>query len=538
MVTVGMSNDADVLSNDPAVLKAMIAALQAENARMSATIQAHEQLVQTLRLRIARLQKQAFGKASEKIEREIAQLELALEDLLIAAAEQKSEPPEEEGAGPPAIIPGAPEVRPRRRPRVSDETPRERRELDPGTCCPDCGGDLRMVGEDVSELLDMVAAQMKVIQIARVKKSCRRCEKMVQPAAPCRPIPGSMAGPGLLAHVLVSKFDDHVPLYRLNEIYARMGADVPDSTLQDWCGRAMKVLEPIIERIKSEVMVAPILHADDTPIRVLDRSRRDRGLGKGVKQGRIWAYVSDQRPWAGMAPAGVVYRFSPDRKGEHPRQHLQDSGGILQADAYAGFGKLYEPRADGSSQFREAACWAHLRRDFHDVWETTRSEIARDALDRIGKLYDVEREIAGQPAGLRKAARQQHSRSIVDGFKTWAEAQLARIPGKGNLAKAFRYGLSRWSSFERFLEDGRIGIDNNPAERATRPIGIGRKNWLFAGSDSGGETLARAMTLIETAKMNGLDPQAYLTDLLDRIHDHKINRINELLPWNWKAAEA
>lgn len=436
-----------------------------------------------------------------------AQLELALEDLLIAVAEQSIESAEDEDADLPVADVGPTEVKPRRRPRVSDETPRERRELDPGTCCPDCGGDLRVVGEDVSELLDMVAAQMKVIQVARVKKSCRRCEKMVQPAAPSRPIPGSMAGPGLLAHVLVSKFDDHVPLYRLNEIYARMGADVPDSTLLDWCGRAMKVLEPVTEKIEAEVMAAPILHADDTPIRVLDRSRRDRGLGKGVKQGRVWAYVSDQRPWAGTAPPGVVYRFSPDRKGEHPRQHLHSSSGILQADAYAGFGKLYEPRADGSCQFREAACWAHLRRDFHDVWEATNSEIAGEALDRIGRLYDVERQIAGQPPELRQAARQQHSRPKVDALRAWAEAQLTRLPGKGDLAKALRYGLSRWSSFELYLEDGRIGIDNNPAERAMRPIGIGRKNWLFAGSDSGGETLARAMTLIETAKMNGLDPQ-------------------------------
>lgn len=528
-----MSDDADIPSDDPAVLKAMIAALQAENARMSATLQAHEQLVQALRLRIAKLQKQAFGKSSEKIEREIAQLELALEDLLVAAAEQRDGPVEDDE--PAAADAPAAEAKPRRRPRVSDATPRERRELDPGSCCPDCGGDLRVVGEDVSELLDLVAAQMRIIQIARVKKSCRRCEKMVQPAAPSRPIPGSMAGPGLLAQILVSKFDDHLPLYRQHEIYARMGADIPDSTLLDWCGRAMKVLAPVIERIEAEVMAAPVLHADDTPIRVLDRSRRDRGLGKGVKQGRVWAYVSDQRPWAGTAPPGVVYRFSPDRKGEHPQRHLHDSGGILQADAYAGFGQLYERRADGSSQFREAACWAHLRRDFHDVWEATTSNIAREALDRIGKLYDLEREIAGQPAELRKAARQEHSRPQVDAFKAWAEAQLARIPGKSDLAKAIRYGLSRWPSFELFLEDGRIGIDNNPAERAMRPIGIGRKNWLFAGSDSGGETLARAMTLIETAKMNGLDPQAWLADILDRIHDHKINRLDELLPWLWQA---
>ena len=312
-----------------------------------------------------------------------------------------------------------------------------------------------------------------------------------------------------------------------------MGADIPDSTMVDWCGRAMKVLQPLTERIEAEVMASDLLHADDTPIRVLDRSLRDRGLGKGVKKGRIWTYVRDQRPWAGTAPPGAVYRFAPDWKEEHVREHLSQSRGILQADGYKGYAKLYDPAPDGAARFREAACWAHLRRDFHDVWASTGSEIAREALDRIGLLYDIERKIAGQPAEARLAARQAHSLPKVESFRAWAEQQIARLPGKGDLAKAFRYGLSRWSSFCLFLEDGRVGIDNNPAERALRPIGIGRKNWLFAGADTGAETLARAMTIIETAKMNGLDPQAYLTDVLDRINDHKINRLDELLPWNW-----
>lgn len=309
-----MSDDAHVLSDDPAVLKAMIAVLQAESARMSATLQAHEQLVQALRLRIARLHKQAYGKSSEKIKREIAQLELAPEDLLVAVAERRDGPIGDDE--PAATDAPAAEARPRRRLRVPDATPRERRELDPGTCCPDCGGDLRVAGEDVSELLERVAAQMKVIRIARVKMSCRRCERMVQPPGPSRPIPGSMAGPGLLARILVSKFDDHLPLYRQREICARMGADIPDSTLPDWCGRAMKVLAPVIERIEAEVMTAPVLHADDTPIRVPDRSRRDCGLGKGVNPGRARACVSGQRPWPGTAPPGTVHHLSPDRKGE------------------------------------------------------------------------------------------------------------------------------------------------------------------------------------------------------------------------------
>ncbi len=532
---MAMSDDATPLPNDPAVLKAMISALQAENQKMSASLRAHDLLVQALRVRIAKLQKQKFGPSSEKIEREIEQLELALEDLQVALAEAEDAAPdedleadaEEQQATEPA------EKKQRRRPRVSKDTPRERRELDPGDSCPDCDGDLRVVGENVSELIDMIAAQLKVIEIARVKKSCRRCEKMVQEPAPSRPIPRSMAGPNLLAYVLTSKFDDHVPLYRQNEIFARMGADIPDTTLVDWCGGAMKTLAPLIGRIEAEIMASDLLHADDTPIRVLDRSRRDKGLGKGVKKGRIWAYVRDQRPWSGTAPPGAVYQFAPDWKEEHVLAHLGETSGILQADGYKGYAKLYATDLSGKSQFREAACWAHLRRDFHDVWTTTKSEIAREALDRNGALYDIEREISGKPAELRLAVRQKESKPKVDAFRDWAERQLTRIPGKSDLAKAFRYGLSRWPSFTLFLEDGRVAIDNNPAERALRPIGVGRRNWLFAGSDTGGETLARAMTVIETAKMNGLDPQAYLADVLDRIHDHMNTRLGELLPWNW-----
>ncbi len=537
MVSTAMSDVATPLPNDPALLKAMIAALQAENRKISATLRAHDLLIQTLRVRIAKLQKQRFGPSSERIEREIEQLELALEDLQVALAEADDTPLDgDDEANTEEQAAAKAEPRQRRRPKVSKDTPRERRELDPGDNCPDCGGDLRVVGEDVSELIDMIAAQLKVIEIARIKKSCRRCEKMVQEPAPSRPIPRSMAGPNLLAYVLTSKFDDHVPLYRQNEIFARMGADIPDTTLVDWCGGAMKTLAPLIEKIETYIMASDLLHADDTPIRVLDRSRKDKGLGKGVKQGRIWVYVRDQRPWAGQAPPGAVYYFSPDRKGEHPRKHLARSSGILQADAYTGFKELYERRADGTAQFREAACWAHLRRDFHDIWISDKSGIAKEALDRIGKLYDIERQIAGQSAELRRTVRQDKSKPQVEAFRAWAEQQLTRIPGKSDLAKAFRYGLSRWESFRLFLDDGRVAIDNNPAERGMRPIGVGRRNWLFAGSDTGGETLARAMTIIETAKMNGLDPQAYLADVLDRIHDHKVNRLTELLPWNWTPA--
>ena len=416
-----MSNHAVDLPDNPAVLKAMITALQeengrigSENAKMVVTLRVHYQLVQALRLRTAKLQKLAFGKSSEKIEREIEQLELALENLLVAVAEEDGAPIDEGHNEPPPGAADAPALR--RRPRVSDATPRERRELDPGTCCADCGGDLRVVGDNVSELLDMIAAQMKVVQIARIKKSCRRCEQMVQEPAPSRPIPGSMAGPNLLAHILVSKFDDHLPLYRQHEIFARMGADIPETTLVGWCGRAMKTLSPLIERIEADIMGSDLLHADDTPIRVLDQSLRDKGLGKGGWQGRIWAYVRDQRSWAGSTPPGAVYRFAPDWKEEHVLNHLANARGILQADGYKGYAKLYAPGPDGLPRLREAACWAHLRRDFHDFWTSTKSEIAREALDRIGKLYDIERDISGQPADVRHAARQKFSLPKVEAF--------------------------------------------------------------------------------------------------------------------------
>ncbi|WP_317973621.1 IS66 family transposase [Novosphingobium pituita] len=526
------------LPDDPIALKAMVAALQAQNSALSATVRVFEQHIADLQLRIAKLKRQAFGKRSEKVEREIEQLELALEGLLIARAEASPAPASDDDDAPePAQPAAAPERAPRRRPRVSAETPRERRELDPGAACPDCGGTLRVVGEDVSEMLDLIAARLKLIEIARIKKSCRACERMVQAPAPSRPIPGSMATASLLATILVSKFDDHLPLYRLNEIFARMGADIPDSTMADWCGRTMKLLLPLIERIEGHVLAHDLLHADDTPIRVLNRSLRTAGvggqLGKGVRKGRIWAYVLDQRPWAGLAPPGIAYKFAADWKQEHVLAHLRDARGILQADAYKGYAKLYAPGPDGTAPFREAACWAHLRRDFHDLWIGAKSPIAREALDHIGALYDIEARISGKSAADRLAARQAQSKPRVEAFHAWAQAQLTRLPAKGDLANAFRYALARWPAFCLFLEDGRVAIDNNPAERALKPIGIGRKNWLFAGSDTGAETLARAMTIIETAKMNGLDPQAYLTDVIGRINDHKISRIDELLPWNW-----
>jgi transposase len=529
-----MSPTLDALPDDPAALKAIIAAERAEARRLAASVRAYEALVQALRLRVARLQRQKFGPSSERIGREVDQLRLALEDLEVAAAAGAMSEPAAATAGTPAA-----RATPRRRgkPRVAATVPRERVVLDPGERCPDCGGVLRLVGEDVAELLELVAAELKVIETARLKKSCRCCEKVVQPAAPTRPLPRGTAGPGLLAHILVAKYDDHLPLYRQGEILARRGVDIPRSTLIDWCGQAVAVLRPLSERLKASVMGADRLHVDDTPVRVLDPAIPETaGKDRAVKEGRIWVYVRDDRPWGGRDPPGVAYYFSPDRKGEHPRGHLAGFAGVLQADAYGGFAKLYEAGADGVPRIREAACWAHLRRDFHDLWKATGSPIAREALERIGRLYDVEREIAGRPAERRREVRQARSRPEAEAFRAWCEGQLARIPGKGDLAKAMRYALKRWEAFTLFLGDGRVAIDNNPAERALRPVAIGRKNWLFAGSDAGGATLADAMTLVETAKLCGLDPEAYLADVLARINDHLITRLDELLPWQWEPA--
>lgn len=518
----------DTLPDDPAALKAIILAERA-------SMRAYEALIDALRTQIARLKKQKFGASSEKIAREIEQLQLALEDLEVARS-AAGKPPSA------AVDPVTREpVAQRRRgkPRVSGDTPRERVVLDPGERCPDCDGPLRPIGADSAEILELVAAKLKVIETARPKKACRRCETIHQQDAPPRPVERGLAGPGLLAHILVSKYDDHLPLYRQGEILGRMGADIPRSTLIDWCGQAVAVLRPLAARIKAGVMTADRLHADDTPIKVLDPSGpKTKGRPRAIKEGRIWAYVRDDRPWGGADPPGVAYYFSPDRKGAHPQTHLAQFAGILQADAYAGFRKLYEPGLDEVSRIREAACWAHLRRDFHDVWKATGSAIAREALDRIGALYDVERAITGQPADVRRAVRQEKSAALVEAFRAWCAAQLERIPGKGDLAKAMRYALRRWQAFTLFLDDGRVAIDNNPAERALRPVVLTRKNALFAGSDAGGETFADAMTLIETAKLAGLNPEAYLADILVRINDHPNKRLDDLLPWNWQAATA
>ena len=511
-----MTSAADQLPNDVAALRAIIARQAAELEEARTKLKARDVVIEQLQLNLDKLKRSQFGRSSEKVQRQIDQLELTLEDLQTdRAAEQADESDE---AGDRTQDDDKQDKKKRGRKKLPANLPRERRVLDPGDVCPDCGGELRLLGEDINELLDYVSARLKVLQIARLKKSCRACEKIVQEPAPSTPIQRGMAGAGLLSHILVSKFDDHVPLYRQGEIFARLGIDIPRSTLIGWTGSAIAELRPIAELIARSTLTATHLHCDDTIIPVLAPKTGQ------AKKGRMWVMLRDGRPYQGPDPPAVVYFYSPDRKGEHPRAFMKGFSGVLQADGFTGFNAMYQPDPETQKiQVKEAGCWAHWRRKFYDVHESNNSPIAKEALDRIGRLYDVERTISGKTKAQRQVVRDAKSRPLAESFKTWLEARLKELPEKFDLTSAINYGLSKWGAFSLFLDDPAVAIDNNAAERAMRPLCIGRKNWMFAGSDRGAENAATIMTIIETAKANDLNPQAYIADLLNRLPDHKIN---------------
>jgi transposase len=473
--------------------------------------------IEHLKLLIARLRRMQFGRKSEKVEREIEQLELRLDELEAAQSEKAAASQTSAVPAPVVQVAG----RPARRP-LPGHLPRETRKYPPKQeACPECGGELKHLGEDVSEILEYMPARFKVIRQVRSKLACGCCDKIVQAAAPSRPIARGMAGPGLLAHVLVSKYCDHLPLYRQSEIYAREGVDLERSTLADWVGGTSALLAPLVEALRRHVMNATKLHADDTPVPVLAP-----GNGK-TKTGRLWTYVRDDRPAGDATPPAVWFAYTPDRKGEHPQAHLSNFTGTLQADGYAGFDPIYQ-----AGRIQEAACWAHVRRKFYDLVTAHKSPVAGEALERIGALYAVEKEIRGRSPEERRAVRGTRARPLLESLKQWLEATLSKLSRKSDTALAVRYALGRWEALLRYLDDGHIEIDNNAAERALRTVALGRKNYLFAGSDAGGERAAAIYGLIGTAKINGLDPEAYLRDVLTRIADHPINRIAELLPWN------
>ena len=476
-------------------------------------------LIEKLRFELARLKRSQFGASSEKLGR-IEQLELAIETLEVDEAERLATVP---------VVAEAVESasqKPARRP-LPDHLPRET-VIHPGPCtCPSCGGKLRRIGEDVTESLDYVPGRFKVVRHVREAFSCRACESVVQAPAPHHAIARGRAGPGLLAHIAVAKFDDHLPLYRQAEIYAREGVELQTSTLSGWVGATAAALMPLVDLLRHEVIAgSAVLHGDDTPVPILAPGTRK------TRTGRLWTYVRDERPHGGERPPAAVFFASPDRRGERPLSHLATFSGVLQADGYAGFNRLYE-----GGRIVEAACWAHTRRKFFDVHAATGSAVAQEALERIGALYEVERSISGKPPDERRRQRQARSRPPADALKAWAETILPQLSDRSELASAFRYMLARWNALVRVFDDGRIALDNNPAERALRGVAVGRKNYLFAGSDRGASRAAALYSLIETAKLNALDPEAYLRDVLTRIANHPIQRLADLLPWNWTVTE-
>ncbi len=453
-----------------------LASLQRLVREQQVLIEAHTLEIEHLRLLIAKLRRLQFGRSSEKLDSElgeqITQLELKLEELESIGGESAAdlEPMT------PATAPAPRVITPPARKPLPPELPREtcvHEPIWPGESqrCR-CGAAMQPLGETVSEMLEYVPARFKVIRHVRPKYACSACERILQAPAPSRPIARGLAGPGLLAQVIVSKYQDHLPLYRQSEIYARDGIELERSTLADWVGGAAGLLAPLVTALKAHVLAGSTLHADDTPVPVLAP-----GTGK-TKTGRLWTYVRDERGFASGVPPAVWLTYTPDRKAKHPAEHLQPYRGILQADGYAGFQGLYD-RAD--HPLSEAACWAHVRRKFYDFYLATDSPIAREALDRIQTLYQIEESIRGRPAPDRQTERQARAGPLLTALHRWLLDTVKQIGRKSELAGVIHYALTRWSALTRYCDDGRIEIDNNAAERALRAVALGRKNWLFAG---------------------------------------------------------
>ena len=518
-----MPIDKSELPTDVAILQAMVLAHAAELVTARAGIVEQRFEVEALKTRLAKLLRMTFGRSSEKLSEQIEQLELTLTDIDERLAE--SGLPAEEPAA--AQDEAAADARkPARRP-LPEALPRDVVEHAAPCCaktglCLAYGGVLRPLGEDVTEILDYVPGSFRVIRHVRPKLSCRSCETIAQALAPSLPIRRGRAGAGLLAHVMVGKYCDHLPLHRQAEIYAREDIDLSRSTLADMVGQTARLVRPLMDALARHVMTGCRVHADDTVVPVLAPR-----LGR-TRTARLWTYVRDDRPFGGTDPPAALYRYSPDRRGEHPRAHLSGFRGILQADGYAGYAGLY-----GDGRVVEAACMAHARRKFFDVHETTKSALAREALDRIGALYRIEHDIRGRAPEQRLRARAERTAPRMAELHDWLETTRSRISGRSDLAAAIRYALSRWNALTLILRDGRACIDNSAAERAMRPIAVGRRNWTFAGSDTGGERAAAIYSLIETAKLNGLDPEAYLHQVIEQIANHSANRVSELLPWNF-----
>lgn len=477
-------------------------------------VEKRDAIISILRAQLGLLRHGQHGASSEKIDRKIEQYELMLEEIEARRAEAdarfgKFQLPEFDDSKDKA----------KRKP-LPENLPLEEHIYAAPCHCLTCGGSSFLKAADrIVEVMEHVPASVKIVRHIEKRMICKSCDTAVAGVMPTLPIERGKAGPGLLAHIMVAKFDDHIPLYRLSEMYDRLGIDISRSVMADWVGRVSVLIDPLILLIKAYINQADRIHTDDTPVDVLDPGR-----GK-TATGRLWVYVFDGSGYRDQNPKAVAYYYSPDRKGAHPADHLANFKGVMHADGYGGYKKLY------GNQITEAACMAHVRRKFHDVIKLKVSPIADEALTRIGALYDIEERIRGMTADERCALRQRHARPIFDDLRAWIKNTLPTLPQKHKLAEAMRYALSRWEALSLYIDDGRVEIDNNIAERAIRPIGIGRKNWLFAGSDKGGERIANVLTIIETAKMHGHNPEVYLTQLLTRIKDHPKEKLDELLPW-------
>jgi len=509
-----MSLATTTLPTDPEALRDFAARLQAE-------LYAKTLHIEKLKAELALLKRARYGRSSERIE----QLELLIGELEADEAEQAAKEPAAASDKPRPTSSA-----PRGRQPLPAHLPRERVEHAPACACPACGSTrMSRIGTDERELLEYVPSHFKVVVHVRPKLSCRQCEAITQPPLPSLPIERGRPGPALLAHVLVGKYADHCPLYRQSGIYARAGIELDRSTLADWVGQCAALLAPLAEAITRHVKSGATLHADDTPVPVLDPGRQK------TKTGRLWTLVRDERPWGSASPPAVSYLYSPDRKSEHAQRLLEGCSGFLHADGYAGFERLYaaDPLT-GQVKLSEVACLAHARRKFFEVHASTASPLAMEVLERIGQLFAIEADIKGKDPAERHAARQQRSRPLLDDLQSFLQRALSQISKKSSLAGAIRYSLTRWNALCRYTEDGRLEISNNAAERAIKPLALGRKNWMFAGSDAGGKRAATIYTILQTAVLNGLDPEAYLRDVLAHIADHPINRIDQLLPWRWQ----
>jgi Transposase and inactivated derivatives len=525
---------ADDAEQRAAAADALLANAQA---RQSAT----EALIAHLKLQIAKLRREQYGPSAERSRRLLEQMELQLEDLEADASEDDLAA--EAAATRSTSVTAFERRRPARKP-FPEHLPRERVVVPAPCSCPACGSArLAKLGENVTETLEVIPRSWKVVQTVREKFSCRDCETITQPPAPFHVVPRGWAGPSFLAMLLFEKYGQHQPLNRQAERFAREGVPLSTSTLADQVGAASAALLPLYRRIEAHVLAAERLHGDDTTVPVMAKNKTDTA--------RLWAYVRDDRPFAGSDPPAALFHYSRDRRGEHPRAHLASWAGLLQADAYGGYNELYAAGRQPAPVL-EAGCFAHARRKFFELADVegaarrrSRGErigmiypIALEAVQRLDALFDIERTINGKPAAERLAVRQEHSASLMVELHTWLTAQLARISRSHDLARAINYMLRRWDAFTRFLVDGRVCLTNNAAERALRCVPLGRKAWLFCGSDRGGQRAAILYTLIQTARLNDVDPQAWLADVLARIADYPASQLDDLLPWNWSPRPA